>query len=338
MDLTQVKAELGAFFRKDERAVMAVVYGKDVELNAFAKSVTRVKGRYPALHGAVGHVVQGFAASWNEIGSVVFRVNELVAYHQKVNFPIIPHEVEGSWLALMVEEGKTLKDMPISQFIWKNLLVPKVLDDVNDLSGNGVYNAGALATYGNSMNGIKKILIDGVANTNNPMIRIPLTALTASNIVDQVTIFEKKIPSSLKKHIKTIFMSETNAENYRLDYEDTFGANTNYVEGKGMKSRLGARKIVGLSCLNGSDVIFATIEGNLLKLIDLNDAPTVTDVQTLDYKVKIFMEWWLGYGFYVNQLVLVSNYADAVYGLGDDDLNTLYYPLDAAAMNATNTP
>jgi hypothetical protein len=92
-------------------------------------------------------------------------------------------------------------------------------------------------------------------------------------------------------------------------------------DGAMFKTRLGKRTIVGLDNLN-DDTIFSTPDGNMLKLTDIFDFPQVTDIQKADYKLKIFMEFWLGYGFWVNQWVFVST-TSAGSGLGAQ--NSTYY-------------
>lgn len=326
INLQEVRTELGNFLRKNNKEVTAAVYGMDVQLNKYARKVTKVKGRYPALHSIVGHVVQGFASTWNAIGTATFKVNELLAYHQKVNFQITPSEVEHSWLAELYDEQKTPKEQPISKHIWEQLLMPRVVDDVNILSGIGVYDANDLATFGKSMNGIQKMLALGAANAENPMYKIALNALTPANILDEMTKYERAIPERLKNRIKTIFCGVDRLEDYKIAYEEEFGSHTLIKDGDSMRSRLGNRTIVGLQALSGTDIIFSTPDGNLLQLIDAFDKPQVTDVQVQDYDVKIFMEFWLGYGFYINQLVLVANYENTTTGLGTSELNELYYP------------
>lgn len=321
LNIDQVKDELGAYFRANNKVIQPMIYSEDVQLNKYCKKITKIKGKFPAFHSVTSHVIQGFKNEWNEMGNTTFRVNELLAFHQKVNFPIIPSDIEHSWLAEMDEEDKSLEDKSISKYIVDNELKNVIAQDLDDLSINGVYDAGDLETFGKSMNGLAKIIADGKVNADNPMYKIRLAALTDTNIVDQVTKFERAIPKKLRKFMKYIFMSTDNAERYALNYEDKYGANTLIKEGDGFKTRLGKRIIIGLDQLE-DDTIFCTPDGNMLQLIDKFDKPAVTDIQKENYKLKIFMEFWLGYGFWVNQWVFVST-TTAGSGLGAQ--NDEYY-------------
>jgi hypothetical protein len=318
MNLDQIKTELGNYFRVNSKEVRAMVY-QEPQLAKYTRPITKVKGKFPAIHSVTGHVVQGFAAVWAELGETKMRVNELVNYHMKVNFPIIPSEIEGSWLAELDQLNLKPEQRPISQYIMEQELKPRVLADIEDLSCNGVYDANQIGTYGYAMNGLKKILSDGVANATNSMYKVPLAAITPTNIVGEVEKFEDLIPVTVRSFITKIYMSTKNRDRYLKNYRDNFGRNVDFKKGDAVMTYTGEREIIGLNCLNGSDVIFATPDSNFLQLKDLVEAPTVTDIQVLDYKVKVFMEFWLGYGFWMNQLVICSVTAGSGSGLTTDN-------------------
>lgn len=322
MNLDQLRTELGAYFRTNNKTVASWVYDGESQLSPHAKVVTKVKGRYPSIHAVTTHVIQQFTTTWNAIGSTKIRANELVSYHQKVNFPIVPDEIEGSWLAELNNRNQGLEARSISRFIAEEELGPRAKEDLKILEIQGVYDASKPDTFGYSEDGILHILDDAINNGENSAFKIPLDTLTDSNMVDMVTEFERELPEKGKDMVKKIFMSRTNFERYILDYENTYGANANFTDEKKVKTRLGARQIVPLSYMN-SDKIFAFIPGNLLKLVDFDDAPKVTDVQKQDYTLKIFMDFWRGWMFLYNQGVFCSVTNGSGSGLTTD--NDLYY-------------
>jgi hypothetical protein len=187
------------------------------------------------------------------------------------------------------------------------------------------------------MNGLNKLLADLLAldpavEANHTPYRIPIDAVTDSNIVAQVTKYERGLPKKMKKKVKKIFMSENDAERYQLDYEDQFGQNK--FQDNAMKTRLGKREIVAVPGMTDG-VFFSTTENNFRRLIDVFDgAPAVTDVQKQDYKVKYFMEFWKGYDFLINELVYISNDANTTRGLGSTARNQKYYGEDGVTAAA----
>jgi hypothetical protein len=196
------------------------------------------------------------------------------------------------------------------------------------LSVNGAFDAAKLDQFGFSMDGIQTILATLTNIVTPPAhtpFKIPLNALTDTNIVDELTAWERALPSKLKGKIKKVFMSENNVERYILQYEDQFGQNK--FQSDVLKTRLGKREIIGIEGLETDD-IFATTENNFRRLMDVFDAPKITDIQKQDYKVKIFLEFWKGYDFLINELVVVANYADVTYGLGSTVKNQKYFGFD----------
>lgn len=329
--IDDVVKELNTFLVNNPKLVATAINRAEIPLDKHTKPLTKVKGKYPQAHTLLSDVVQGFSTSWNELGEMRIKHKILQNYHQKVNFAIIPAEILNSYFAELYQENKTAQEMPISKYIMDNELLPKVIDNMAWLSVNGVYDPARLEEFGYSMNGVVKLLSDMKAATvdvdmKNPTpFKIPISALTDTNIVDQVTAFERKLPSKLKRKIKKIFMSENNVERYIIDYEDKFGQNK--FQNDVLKTRLGKREIVAIPDMETDD-IFATTENNFRNLIDVFEAPAITDVQKQDYKVKIFMEFWKGYDFLIEELVCLANYADVTYGLGKTEKNQLYYGFD----------
>jgi hypothetical protein len=206
------------------------------------------------------------------------------------------------------------------------MLQAKVISDVNLLSVTGVYDAAQPTVFGKSMDGLNEIHRKLLLNTANPCFVIPTDAIDANNILDVVLDFERSIPKQYKSLINNVKMSDTNAENYSLKYEDLYGKNTNFTDAKGLITRLGKRTIVSIPNMSDA-VIEATLEGNLVRMIDVIENPgTITDVQKLDYKIKVFGEFTLGYDYAVNELVVLNSPTILVRGLRDAALNALYYP------------
>lgn len=332
ININDVVKEVDTYLANNPTLISAAINRSANVLDLHTKPLTKIKGLFPQGHTLLSNVVQGFSsAGFNELGVAQIEHKILKNYHQKVNFAIVPADILSSYWAELYSEGLKPEDMPISKYIIEQELLPKVIDNMATLAVKGVYDAARLDEFGFSMNGIEKILTDllagdpAVPGVHTPY-RIPVNALTDANIVDEVTAFEKQLPSKTKSKVKKIFMSENNVERYILNYEDKFGQNK--FQNDALKTRLGKREIIGIPGMD-SDLIFATTEDNFRRLIDVFDgSPAVTDVQKENYKVKIFMEFWKGYDFLINQLVYVSNYTNGTLGLGSTALNQKYYGED----------
>lgn len=334
--INDVIKEVDTYLSHNPELISTAINRAESTLDKHTKPITKVKGKYPQGTTILSNVVQGFDDTWNELGSLRINHKILKNYHQKVNFSVNPSDILNSYWAHLYAENLSREDMPISKYIIEKELLPKVIDDLAHLEVKGVYDSGDLGTFGKSMNGIEKILADLLALTtpvdltDPSCFKIPLTTLTDSNIVEQVISFERQLPSKIKSKIKKVFMSENNAERYWLDYTNTYGDNK--WANDAMKTHLGKRDIVAIPGMTTDD-IFATTEDNFVRLIDVFDGkPAITDVQKADYKVKFFMEFWKGYDFWIDEMVLISNYANATYGLSLTAKNQSLYGIDGVTV------
>ena len=327
MTIEDVKKELGEHLANNAKVVPNMVYSDEVVLDRLCKVITSIKGSFPSFHSIMTNVVQGFKPEWQELGEAQIKSKKLQTYRQKVNFGLIPAEILNTYLAGdYYDEEKDLPNKTISQYILEEELKPKVIDDLNWLSIMAERDdANADGQFGSSLSGFKTIVEDAVAHATHPAFQIPVNALTANNIVDEVTDFETKLPEKAKMKVKAIMMSHSNAERYIRRYVEQYGDNQFK---KDEKKTFFGRDIIALPFLD-DDKIVATTDGNLVKLIDkIDNPPMITDLQKDDYKLKIFMEFSVGYDFLINEMVFVANYADTTYGLGETAKNQLYYGID----------
>lgn len=326
--IEQIQKELLRYIEKNPKVLQSAILSKSIELNKHTRTITKVRGEFPSLHSLIGHVVQGFnSKKWTPMGDVQFRKKVSKNYHQKVDFQLDPAEIIGSVLESWYDEGKSLEQKAISKHAI-DLLLQKIISDVNILSMTGVYDASKIGLdtpeFGYSMDGLNEIVKKGLKNTDNPYFLIPGNAVTTTNIIDELTSYERSLPKFAKNSITKIFMSDTQAEDYQLAYEDRFGDNK--FQNGPLKTRLGKRQIVGLSGYEGP--IFSTVENGLIKLVDIIDNPaTITDVQRDKRILNVMGEFSLGYDFAINELTFVHT-ADGSKnkGLNNSELNKLYYP------------
>lgn len=327
MDIVLLQAELQRYTVQNKNISKSdFARATETIVDKYCRKVTKIKGSYQVLNSIMSHVVQGFKPEWQALGEFSVRDKELKNYHQKVNFPIIPAQVLSTALADLYEEEEEITNKKICKII-VDWVLTQVKDDMELLSMIGDYNIiTASGAFGHSLNGWNKIVKSQLTNTVRPVYKIPCDAITDNNIYDVVLSYERRLPKLLKLKIKDIFMSSHNLESYSIAYQDKFSQTPKYDEADRLKSPLSKRRLVGFDNL-ADDVIFCTIDGNMLNLIDVIDNPTrFTSVQVQDYTVKLFMEFWKGYDFLMPEAVCVADFSGEVTGLGNDDLMELYYP------------
>ena len=324
ISVQDVAKEVGEYVKSNPEVIKAGVYSDEITINKYCKLLTKVKGKFPQFHSILTNVVQGFKSEWQELGEAQFKSKKLENFHQKVNYPVKPSEILNSWLAEMYMENKKPEEMPISKYIMDELM-EKVIDNLDDLSQAAEYDETQFdGVYGYSLDGIAKQVENALANVTHPAFKIPLNAITPSNILDEFKKFEKGLPKKMAKKIKRIFVSSNILLEYADQYEQAYGTKVTYKDSDTILTPLMKKELVGLPGIP-DNIIFCTVEGNLCRLIDIFDKPAVTDVQVLDYKLKIFMEFWLGYDFLINQLLYVAVFDGDDRGLGNAVQNKLYY-------------
>lgn len=297
-----------------------------VEIDSYCKKVTKIKGRYQTLHSLMTHVVQGFAPEWKELGTLIVKDKEHASYRQKINFGFVPAEVLGTFLADWYDE----KEKPTNKTIAKKILewiMTQATDDLALLSILGERNdAFAHGHFGFSLDGWNTIIKGILGNTVNPCYKIPSATINENNVIDVIRNFERKLPKLLKTKIKEIHLSTNILEMYETAYFNEYGAYPSFRDSDKTRSPLRKRTLVGWDDMD-DDVVFATVDGNMLNLVDEIENPgTVTDIQVQDYKVKVFGEFEKGYSLLINQMTVVADFTNNVEGLGDDQQMKIYYP------------
>lgn len=292
-------------------------------LDKYATVISAVQGGYEVIHTIMTHVIQGFEPEWNALGELKLKSKDLKNFHMKVNYPVVPAQIIGTVIGELYQQG--VKDPKMKDITKKviEMLKANVKDDAELLSFYGKYDASRLDEFGFAMDGINTLIAAMLADGSG--YKIPIKPITESNAVEELRSFERQFPLIFKNKIKEIHVSENVGEMYQIDYSNTYGQNPSYKEDDCYKSPLGKRKIVTHPD-QADNIVWASIDGNFLKLIDVLKEAEITDIQVQDYLVKIFMEFWNGYGYIFNEAVCVANFKDSEKGLKDKEVEKELFP------------
>jgi len=325
--ISEIAKELIRYGNANPMALQPAVLSEGIRLNRYAKPLGKVKGKWTMPYVLMSNVVQAFSDKWTPYGAVQFGKKVLKDYQQKVNFPINPYDIYGSWVEELYHEEKKPSQMPISKYLI-GMLKKQIISDLDWLSITGKFDASKVGSltpvYGTSMDGLNIVIDQMEKDKKNPVFHIPVSADLSNDIVNRVTAFEKGLPS--KGRVSSVFLSleefnqyveerETPANQY-IDFKDPQRGRTKY-----------GRLLVGIPGLKPGRMI-SFYEGNLFRLYDRKNNPAgIDDVQTADYLVKVFSQWHLGYDFAVNQYTFVET-ADGKLrrGLNNKAQNELFYP------------
>ena len=330
-NIQEIRSDIASAINKNPEAFQAALSSQGIFLSKYAKRLTKIDGEYPSVVALIGHVVQAYySKKFTPFSDVTWKKKDLKTFRQKVDFTLDPAEILGTIYAGKFDEGKKTQDKTISKEIMA-MVLGKVFSDLDYLSVNGVYDATKVGVdnpvFGFSMDGIEEILTNILADTSNPAYLIPGDAITANNIVDQVTKFEKNLPSLAKPRVKYLFTSDQDLEEYQEAYDDRFGERPSFNSSDAVKTRFGKRELVGVPGL-AKGTLYASIENNFVELVDVVDNPAqFTDVQVDKRVLNLLGEFSLGYDWAVNQYLYVHT-SDGTknLGLNDSVQNKLFYP------------
>jgi hypothetical protein len=318
MDISQIVAELGAYVMQNPN-ISSWIYQDSAYINR-TTTLTKVNGKYPSFSGILTNVVQEFTTNFNALGEAKFFVKPLESFRQKVDFIFEPQDLNDTWLSHLKVEGLSPEQMPIS--VWMMMeLQKRVKDDLHILEGTGVYTAGT-GLFGDSMDGMVTVM-DNLLSAGNPF-KIPIPAITDTNIVDVVDVFDRSIPGKMRRLIKEYYMSNENLDRYRFRYKKLYGRDLDYTTENSVKAWGSGKQIVGFDSWDGSDHIMATLPENWVRLIDMVDEPRITSVQLFNRSVKLLMDFTLAYNFRLDETVFLADPGGLTRGL--DTNHSLYYP------------
>lgn len=222
------------------------------------------------------------------------------------------------WKCNWFEAGKETNLWTYPRYIMDQVVLPKVIDEINEVSWSGVYAAptpgtpGALAT---TFDGFGKLIADAItATTITPIV---VGALLPATFVAQTRTFCAGVPMRYRYKPGTIYMSKTNAQLYADDFAAKFPGRE-VVEKDHDRQYLRVdhynKRIVGLTAMEGSDrfvLQFDNMDGLIIGT--KRGMPTLPQfrVQSLpaDRAMKVVSEIYRFYGVETWNNTFVSDQA-----------------------------
>lgn len=327
INVNAIKNEVLRYGTANPMALTPAVLSKEILLNQLAKPLSKVKGKWSFPSVLMTNLIQAFSDTWTPFGSVQFANKVAKNFHLKVNLPINPYDVYGSWVEDMYVEDKKPNEMPISKYI-VDMLSGKMTSELSNVTITAKFDPAQVgSTTPDStkvMDGLNEVVKGITADTTNPAFLIPVDAALANDPVARVNSFERSLPQNVS--ISNILVPLDMFFDYVEARETPANEVIDYNAGYRRKTKYG-RNLIGVP---GLTKMVAWVDGNLFRLYDRKDNPAqIDDVQIQDYVMKIFIQFHLGYDFAINQYVFVETVdATKKRGLNNADQNKLYYPND----------
>ncbi|WP_313091900.1 hypothetical protein [Chryseobacterium flavum] len=325
INVNAIKNEVIRYGTANPMALTPAVLSQNILLNQLAKPLSKVKGKWSFPSVLMTNLLQAFSDTWTPYGAVQFANKTAKNFHLKVNLPINPYDVYGSWVEDLYQEDKKPNEMPISKYI-VDMISGKMTSELATATIVAKFDPAQVGSPNPDptkvMDGLNEVVTGIIADTTNPAFLIPIDAALANDPVAKVNAFERGLPQNVS--ISNILVPLDFFFDYIEARETPANEVIDYNAGYRRKTKYG-RNLIGVP---GLTKMVAWVDGNLFRLYDRKDNPAqIDDVQVQDYVMKIFIQFHLGFDFAVNQYVYVET-SDAAKkrGLNNAEQNKLYYP------------
>ena len=250
-------------------------------------------------------VLQPFRIQFEPKAGVKFIPNAIVLNHIKIDAEFSPMGIYHSWMAFLAGDQNKIENWPITRYFVEVYLKRKI-DNNRELKAvyKGVRDDNG-TTPESCMDGIKRKLIEGANNTDNPINVIHgVDAFTEENIFDEIEAYDRKIDELYDgeniihfvapKWVRAMKTAKRAAGYYFINSPDQINADIDFTK----------HVVCGVPSMKGTDDIFSTMKENLLWLT--NRSKFDFDIQKENRMIKVLADWMEGVGFGCNAMVWTS--------------------------------
>ena len=310
IDTEELKTEFGKYVSDTRYDILTLLFGKLQATQYMTTKMTDMT-EWRATQSHISDLMQKFTPYWTPSGQVKFTPITIKNHKHKINLPIKPAEIMEDVIGYLYDEGLQPKDMPIVKYIIEVLLKPKVEEERDEQIAIGVYDDSKNNNKKDGDNGDVFGSIDGYVTVlkkihEDPemkMVRLlEGITLTRENIYDKFDEIYASIPKKYRTHKLPIFIDPDLLHLYDLARDDKFPNSKNEDEGK---RRLQHTNFIftPLDGMTGTGCFFITPKDNFIHLLSKNKGATKIWIQSENYDVKLFAEWWEAVGFAIAELL-----------------------------------
>lgn len=313
IDVSAFASALGVVVKKDRDDIIQGVFTMDDPIIQACRTSQNVSpgNIYKRNTGEISEVAQGwYGAKYTHKGDITLTPSSILQFGHKLNVTMYPTDLMGSWIdesGKWWDETKELQYGPFVRWALKNMVLAKLKDDhIYKQLYSGIYvdyNSDNDVSHDadEAMNGLKYILQNGdyhglhFAN----QITCDLSSSDAETIYENVNTAVKEIDEKFRFTVPmNMFMSLDKVQLYWEGREIVTGArvrtddsNRNIIPNTNIQ-------LVGSPSMTGTEDMFVTRKGNLVRIVDKTGIDGQIFTQVADYAVKLLSNpYGLAYGF-----------------------------------------
>ncbi len=307
INIASIVAEFGAYYenagQNKSRILRLLTQGR--EFTQYCTPMKTDDTIFRLSNASFNTLVQPFQKAFTQKGGVTLKPNEIRVFHHKIDDEFYPDDIKASWLGFLAMNNVNREEWPLVKWMVEEYYKKQIDRDMELLEYfNGVYAApaaGVAGVDGSGMDGLKKLLQDGVDDSTINSVNIG--ALTTETIFDQVETFSDAISEVYQGIPMNIFMSKYWYKKYLQDKR----AQTFYQKTSDAQIDAGVDftplSVKGLACMVGSDIIWCTPKENLLHITTETLTKNQFRLEEAKRCVAVMADWWEGLGFGLNQAI-----------------------------------
>lgn len=260
---------------------------------------------------SVTRLAQGWQEAWTPTGDVEFKPAEIQLYNIKFDFTAYPANLEQTWLGFLATEGLDPKQAPFVKWVIENHLLPGFNENIEiNEAYKGVYAAptpGTPAPISTAMNGIKKVINDHITAGDITSIVTGAWSADAETFCGEIEAFVAAIDERYRSMSMEIAMNPTLELRYRqgkrIKYNQQYAQDTDLLRLADFPNI----RVAAKSAMTGSDKIYCTPIGNAICGVKKGSNKNAVMVESVDRQVKIWSDFYKGYGFVIPELVFTND-------------------------------
>ena len=300
--------EYGRFYENSGQGMDRLKRALTVPATTLEKYATRINTKddiYKMATDEWEDVLQPFRIQFEPKAGVKFIPNAIILNHIKVDAQFSPMGVYHSWMAFLEGDQNKIENWPITRY-FVEVYLKKKIDNNRELKAvyKGVRDDNG-TTPESCMDGIKRKLIEGANNADNPINVIHgVDPFTEENIFDEIEAYDRKIDELYDgeniihfvapKWVRAMKTAKRAAGYYFINSPDQINADIDFTK----------HVVCGVPSMKGTDDIFSTMKENLLWLVNRNKFDF--DLQKENRMIKVLADWMEGVGFGCNAMVWTS--------------------------------
>ena len=300
-------AEYGAYYQdavQNKKRILTML-SQGRQITGLATPIKTDDTIFRLANATFRSLVQPFQKTFTQKGGVEIVPNEIRQFRFKIDDEFMPDELYATWLGFLTAKQVDSKEWPFVKWLIE-VYYNRQIDQDMELNEyyKGVYAApvaGVAGADGTGMNGLKKLIQEGVdAGTINP---VNIGPLTTESIFDQVEEFTDKIAEVYQGIPMDICMSQHWAKKYLQDKRAQGFYQRKSDKEVNLDVDFTPQTVKGLACMVGTNDNFCTPSENFLHISPATITKNTFKLEESKRSVAVLGDWSEGLGFGINQAV-----------------------------------